>query len=425
MRRVLTATFVAAVTVGIAWLVAGLPGALTANIGPWSVRAPTSVAATLGVILLVALYFLVRLLVRIITLPRSWRRFQARNQRDGGDKAVSKTLLALAANEAPAAQRHARQARAMLGDTPQTLLLCAEAARLAGDEAAAAGLYRKLADRKDGAFLGLRGLLRQAIQNQDWVEAGVLARQAEALRPGATWLREARLRLASQTGAWHGALALAGPDAPLAALATAAADAETDPGAALKLARRAWKDDPSFAPAVLGYATRMREAGHERRAVDAVRAAWKTAPHPDLAAFVLAGATTPLARVKLAGQLAAANPEHPETRLMLARANLDAGLTGEARRYAEAVRATGLSQRRLFLLLAEIEEAEHGATEAGRAALREATQAGPDPRWHCSACGAGQTEWRASCDACHTPASLHWGQPGSVAMPLRIGHGDR
>ena len=238
MRRVLTATFVAAVTVGIAWLVAGLPGALTANIGPWSVRAPTSVAATLGVILLVALYFLVRLLVRIITLPRSWRRFQARNQRDGGDKAVSKTLLALAANEAPAAQRHARQARAMLGDTPQTLLLCAEAARLAGDEAAAAGLYRKLADRKDGAFLGLRGLLRQAIQNQDWVEAGVLARQAEALRPGATWLREARLRLASQTGAWQGALALAGPDAPLAALATAAADAETDPGAALKLARR-------------------------------------------------------------------------------------------------------------------------------------------------------------------------------------------
>ena len=47
--------------------------------------------------------------------------------------------------------------------------------------------------------------------------------------------------------------------------------------------------------------------------------------------------------MQAAQRLTEANPEHAESRLLLARTALEAGLTGEARRHAEAARTTGLT----------------------------------------------------------------------------------
>jgi len=91
-----------------------------------------------------------------------------------------------------------------------------------------------------------------------------------------------------------------------------------------------------------------------------------------------------------------------KSRLVLARAALTAGLTGEARRHAEAARAAGLDQRRLWMLLAEIE----GENEAGGQALRQALVAAPDPTWRCTACHAAQTTWQPACPACGTVGGL-------------------
>ena len=142
--------------------------------------------------------------------------------------------------------------------------------------------------RQDAAFLGLRGLLRNAIEHEDWSEATALARQAETVQPGAAWLRRERARLAVRAGNWSEALALADADAPKAALAAAAAEAEPDPWRAMRLAKQAWQDDPSLAPAALAYASRLRAAGRESRALAVIRHSWSIAPHPDLAAFALA-----------------------------------------------------------------------------------------------------------------------------------------
>src|SRR6185295_9129471 len=107
-----------------------------------------------------------------------------------------------------------RKARGLLGDTPQTLLLAAEAERLSGREEAAAETFRLLAGRSDARFLGLRGLLRQAMQKGDWAAAQALAREAEAVQPGAAWLREERAQLALQTRDWREALALSATEMP-------------------------------------------------------------------------------------------------------------------------------------------------------------------------------------------------------------------
>src|SRR6185437_8366688 len=192
----------------------------------------------------VLLYVLFRLLGAAVRLPRTLRARRAARNRRAGDAAQTRTLLALAAGETGEARREASRARRLLGDTPTTLLLAAEAGRIASRTDEAETAFRALADRPDAAFLGLRGLLRQAVEREDWTEASVLARQAEATQPGAAWLRRERARLAVRAGDWSDALALADPDAPKAALAAAAADAESDQGKATRLAHKAWKEDP-------------------------------------------------------------------------------------------------------------------------------------------------------------------------------------
>jgi HemY protein len=227
------------------------------------------------------------------------------------------------------------------------------------------------------------------------------------------WVRQERAQLAIRAGNWAEALELADSRPLQAALATAAANAEPDPARALRLARQAWKADPALTPAVVGYAERLRADGSDRRAKKVLTHGWTLAPHPDIAACALGPVTDPLARTRAAQDLAAANPERVESRLLLARTALEAGLTGEARRQAEAARATGLNQRRLWLLLAQIEEEERGDTEEGRLAqrdaLRHAAAADPDPGWRCTSCHTPQAAWHPACPVCATPGSIAWG----------------
>lgn len=416
MRRVLLVLVIAGLVLALAWGLASLPGTFSAQVGDISFEAASPVVALGSLLLFVLLYALFRLLGAAWRLPRSLRTRRMVRHRRGGDAAMTRTLLALAAGEAGDARREASRARRLLGDTPITLLLAAEAGRLAGRTDEAEGAFRALADRQDAAFLGLRGLLRQAVDREDWAEAAALARQAEAVQPGAAWLRRERARLAVRAGDWSDALALADADAPKAALAAAAADAEPDANRALRLAKSAWEEDPSLPAAALAYARRLRAAGRESRALAVIRHSWTLAPQPDLAAFALEPIAEPLARMQAAQKLTEANPEHAESRLLLARAALEAGLIGEARRHAEAARATGLNQRRLWLLLAEIDEADGGDL---RDALRHAATAEPDPQWRCTACHTAHTAWHPSCPDCFTVGSLRWSS-GGVVGPITI-----
>ena len=421
MRRVFFFLVASAVVLAIAFGLAILPGTVSAEIGSISltVRTPLAVLALILIILLA--YILLRLISLAFRLPRRFRLWRSGRDRARGDRALTRTLLSLAAGQANAAQHEAARARHLLGDTPQTLLLAAEAARLAerGDEAET--IYRRLAEQKEGAFLGLRGLFRQAVARGDWAEAARLARQAEATHPGGTWLRRDRQRAAIETGDWRAALALAEPPAR-AALAAAASEAEREPSMALKLAREAVAADPTLPAATLALARRLRAAGREGRAMAAIERAWERTPNPNLAEFVLAPLIDPLARAKAAQRLAAKNPDHPESRFLLARTALDAGLVGEARRHAEAMRASGIGWRRLWLLLAEITRAEADGKEspAEREALRAAATAEPDPTWRCGECGGETSRWQPLCPHCGAAGRLVWEtepRPAITSLP--------
>ncbi|WP_149538624.1 heme biosynthesis HemY N-terminal domain-containing protein [Siccirubricoccus phaeus] len=418
MRRALFVLALLGAAVALALWLAGVGGTVEIQVGDAWIGTSFPVALLALLLGFVVLHLLLNGIGALRRLPGRLRARRAARRRAEGDAAVTRVLVALAAGTAEAARLESRRARHLLGDTPQTLLLAAEAERLAGREAAAGELFRALAGREDARFLGLRGLLRQAMQEGDWDAAHALAKEAEAVHPGAAWLRQERAELALRTRDWREALALSPPDAPRAALALAAAAQETDPAKAAELERQAFEADHGFAPAALAHARRLEAAGSPRRARGVLEEAWLARPHPDLAGPYLAAEPDTLMQVKAAEGLIRRNPEAAESRLLLARTALAAGLTGRARAALEALVASGEADRRAFLLLAELEEAEQGETAEARAAqgrwLREAAKAPPEPRWRCGHCGAEHASWAPVCTACDTVGEIAWGN-GSTA----------
>ena len=405
MRRVLFLLAATGGAVALAWWLAGLPGTVAMSGFGYAVEAAAPVAILALGLGLAVLVLLLRLLLALLWVPRGWRLRAAARRRRQGDAAVAQALVALAAGEAAPARRAAAKAREKLGETAQTLLLDAESARLAGDLAAAQAGYIALAARPDGAFLGLRGQFRLAVARADWAEAGRLSEQAEALQPGGNWLRDARLRVAEETGRWARAGRLAGPDLPAELIATAAAQAEADPQAAARLAKQAWRANPGFPPAVLAHAAALRRAGHDRAAETVVQEAWRLAPHPDLAAFLLEPADDAAARLRVATTLSNAHPDHVETQFLLGRLHLAAGELREARHHAGRARELAEPTRRVLVLLADLAAAEGGDPAA---LLRAAATAPADPAWRCDACGTAQPRWHLVCPACHAQARMSW-----------------
>lgn len=404
---------------------ASLGGTVEIRVGEVEVVAPFAVALLALALLFLALHLLI---VGYGALRRWPARIRARRdarKRLEGEAAVTRALVALAAGTPELARLEVRRARERLGDTPQTLVLTAEAERLAGREEAASEAFHALASREDAKFLGLRGLLRQAIQREDWATAQRLAREAEAAQPGAAWLRRERETLALRTRDWREALALAAPGASQAPLALAAAMQEPDDRKATDLERTAFQSDKGFAPAALAYAQRLKAIASPRRGREVLTEAWKAKPHPDLAVAYLDGETEPLARAKAAEKLVQGNPKHPESHLLVGRLAAEAGLTGRARQELEALVASGAADRRAYLALSDLEEAEGGDTPETRAAqarwLRLAATAAPEPRWRCSSCATEHPGWHAVCPSCGSVGTIAWTSPQQLPVPVAEG----
>ncbi len=329
MRAALTFLIVAAIAVAVAWAVSLLPGTVAIQLGDLAFETSTPVAVLLAAILFILLYILFRLLGAVLRGPRRLRRWRAGRARARGDAAVTRAFIALAAGDASAARREAERARANLGNQPVALLLVAGAGKLAGREGEATAAYRALAAQPEAAFLGLRGLLRQAVERGDLVAAADLARQAENVQPGAAWLKTERLQIALRTGAWADALRLAPTNQPepRAALAAAVAESTANPGEARRLAKSAWEADPKLVPAALTYARRLRELARESVGQDVLRRTWAVVPHPDLAALALEPVGSRIERVRAGQRFVQNAPDLPDSHLLLARLSLDAGLT--------------------------------------------------------------------------------------------------
>ena len=433
MGRLLALIGLAAIAVAIAVWIADRPGTISIDWQGW--RIDSSVAVLVAAVGALALAFALalRLVGWLVRAPGLWRRRSHERRRRRGYQALTQGMVAVAAGDPEEASRQARRADVLLDEPPLTMLLSAQAAQLEGDEAAAKRYFTAMLDRPETAFLGLRGLLMQAMRAGDHAAALDLARRARRLRPDTPWVMTTLFDLEARAGEWRSAEATLAEAQRRRALPPAEArrrravvllarsrraEAESLPGDALDLASRAHDENPAFAPATAAYVRLLGASGRARKAEGVAERAWPAAPHPEIAAAhrALMPEASAVVQAQRAERLVGGAPDHPESRLAVAAAAIEAQLWGAARQQLEALLATAPSAR-AYRMLAEIEEGEHGDGAAAQKWLRLAADAPPAETWMCEKCGTAQSAWTPTCGHCGAVDGLSWRTPSTV-VPL-------
>lgn len=433
LRTVIFLLQLAILAAAAVWI-ADRPGQVTIR---WLGR---EITTEVGVLLLAV--FLLMLLAalgyhlwrRLLGAPGETLRAMGQSRRRRGLQALSNGLIAVAAGEVEEARRWSRKAEQLLDEPALTQLLAAQVAEIDGDHERAHQLFDAMLARPETRFLGLRGLVQQALAQGDTQAALRYVEEAHRLRPDTPWVLDTLFDLAERDGRLaeagrvlaearrRGVLPAAEADRRKAVVLLEDSLQQEQQGetpAAFDRAKQALRLSPELTAAAQAAARLAARLGKTREGERILERAWTLQPHPALAELYL-GLTRPgnaLARLRLLRRLTGGQPEHPETLLVLAGAAIEAERWSEARSILAPLEQAPADQRvaRLFALLAEVEEKDPAAAQAWReraAALPAA------PTWHCKACGQAQTLWQPRCARCGGFDSLVWsaGPPGEIAL---------
>lgn len=433
MRWIITFFILVVAAIAAHFFLSGNPGAIRLEWLGWRVEMEIGVAILFVVIFAILVVLLVQFLRLVVFSPHRLGRWFGRRRERKGMHALSMGMVAVAAGDPDEAGRQSRRATNMLSGVPLSNLLAAQTAQLKGDEAAARRYFEAMLDDPETEFLGLRGLLMQALRARDEARALKLALRARALRPKSPWLLQTLAELQTRNGDWEDALEtttaakrLGAYDdsetnrrlAIIQAQASRSLEQGGDEARALLFAKHAHKAAPDFVPAAIQLAHLHAARGDVRKAADVLARAWTKSPHPELAAAYrkLYPAETPIGLYRRLSKLTAGAPESTESRLVMARAAFEAGRFDDARALLEGVDDRQGGARR-YRMLAEIEEQQHGDSAAARRWLDKAAAFGQQQAWICGECGAGSTEWHSHCPECGAFGSVTWHNFGPDQLP--------
>ncbi len=396
IRILVFLSLLAAVGLGIAWIV-DQPGEVAVT---WlGQRIETSVGVSLGLLFIAAVLLnIVWTIIRFVfKLPSLMSLAAQARRRARGFAALSRGMIAAGAGDARTARKSAAEAKKHLHDEPLATLLSAQAAQLSGDRARAEAAFGQLAERRETRLLGLRGLHVEAQRRGDFEAAHHFAHEAHAVAP-LPWSAKAVLEHHTGNEQWQEALVALEShiEAKLvdkktgerqrAVLETAIAleKAASAPEEALRLAQAALRNAPDLVPALALAARLLARKGDLRKAAKLIEQAWPRCPHPDLAAVYLDlrpgnSSVDRLAKAQILLRLA---PREPESRLALARAALAARQFAAARDAMAPLIAEGERPTAgMCLVMAELENAEHGDHGQVRQWMARASRAPRDAVW--------------------------------------------
>ncbi len=357
---------------------------------------PLTLAFTLLVGLIVAIMIIWGILRTLFGAPSMLSRFFDNRKREKGYKALSQGLIAASSGDASTARKLTKESKRLLGQEPLVALLGTQTAILEGKRDEARENFKTMLADDSTKMVALRGLFLEAERQGEPEAARHYAEEAAKTDASLPWAGNAKLRYAASDGDWDSAIRTldsnrsAGLIDKIAAkrqravLLTGKAMAKEaeNPDYALKLSKEAHKLAKDLVPAATTFARVSTRLGDPKTATKIIEAAWKTEPHPELAeayAAITSGASVQ-ERLERAKKLASYKPEHPESKLALAIAAIDATEWQEARDALESILTTNPTER-AYLLMADIEEGQHGDKGRMRDWLARAVRAPADPAW--------------------------------------------
>ncbi|CDZ27129.1 HemY domain protein [Neorhizobium galegae bv. officinalis] len=382
---------------GFSWL-ADRPGLISITWQDHLIETSLMVAATAMVALVGAAMLLWWIVGVIWTSPYSVRRYFRARKRDRGYQALSTGLIAAGAGNALLARKMSLRTRGLISADQEPLihLLEAQAALIEGKHDEARKKFEQMAEDPETRELGLRGLYMEARRLGANEAARQYAEKAVEHAPYLPWAAQATLESRSQSGRWDDAIRLLNqqrmanilekPQAERwkAVLLTAKANdrLEGDPKGARDDAMAALKLAKDLVPAAVIAAKAWLREDNVRKAASTLEGVWKLGPHPEIAgAYIRArSGDSTVDRLKRAEKLEAMRPNNIESLLAVAQAALDAQQFKKARAKAEAA-ARMQPREAVYLLLADIEEAETGDQGRVRHWMAQALRAPRDPAW--------------------------------------------
>lgn len=368
---------------------------------------PTLMQAVLALSVLVLTAMMLWTLFRMImSSPEALSRYFSIKRKKKGIDALSHGLIALGSGDETMAYRHAMQARKTLPNDPMTLMLRAQAAEMQGDVLQASRLYESMLAASDTEIVGLRGLYKLALEQNELEPAEQYAARAVQRRPDLSWAVLSLFDLQCKRREWRAALAtldiasgrghiVSKKARRLRAVILTALSIELEDeymDEALSFAVEANRLAPTLIPAAVVAGRIYASQGKMSQAIKVIRKCWKIAPHPDLAvviAFARPGDSVRdrLERIK---SLAALTPGHKEAAIAVATAAIEAKDWASARQ-ALAPLVRGRPSQRVCTLMARIEAADQADMGQVREWLSRAIHAIKDPAW--VADGVVSDEW--------------------------------
>lgn len=373
-------------------------------------------------------------------------RYWARRSHRRGLAALTESLIALSAGDGKRADARARKAEMLLDEPALTRVVNAKAALLSGDKRRAQRYFEKLSADRNTEISGIKGLLDLSLEEGDTDRALRLARRAFQLQPKESSTLDALLGLQAQTGDWRGArdtliaktkaghlpkdIAARREAVLLLADARVAAE-EKEFERARKAVTEAIKKAPGLAPAAALATELLAREGQSRKASRVAIDAWRKSPHPSIATAFAAiePDESPDSRKQRFGQLTAAAPDHPETRMLAAELELSANRFDAAHKALGDLADTDPSAR-VCAIMAAVEKGNNGSEAMIRGWLAKALTASRGPQWICDNCGFIAPEFEPLCPNCDAFDTLTWresdndagDQASNAAMaPLLVG----
>jgi HemY protein len=409
------------------------------------------------IVLAAAIWLLFKLLGLLVAAFRfingddtALSRYFARHRERKGYEAVADSLLALASGEAREAAAKAQKAERYLDRPEITRLLYAQASEAAGERDRALETYKDLVRHQRTRFVGVRGLMRQKLEQGDEDTAMKLAEKAFALKPRHVETQDTLLRMQAKREDWEGARRVLSAklksgalpkdvykrrEAVLGLAEARAQLARGDAERARAEALEANRLSPELVPAAVLAARMLIERGETRRAEKVLRTCWAKLHHPDLAAAYadIAPGETPNDRIRRFAPLLKVDPDSPESRMLNAELHIAAEDFPGARRALGDMAESNPTARSLSLMAA-IERGEGAPEAVVRGWLARALSASRGPQWVCDVCGTVHGTWVPVCTKCEAFDSLAWTEPrrsgdvpalGSDMLPLLTGPADR
>jgi HemY protein len=420
-------TKVAILATGSIWLISQ-PGDLAFSFLGYSVRAQTGVFIIVLIAFILITFYLLQFVRSVLRTPQKISEHKQSYDQKIGYLSLTRGLVAVASGDSAKANQYAQKANKLLkGDNGLPLLLKAQAAHLNGQDDVANACYEELSTNKETAFLGVRGLMKAALEQGNETKALEYAKQGLKTQPHHPSLLKMVYNLSLKNQTWDEALKIS---SQLQKIKGQSVEKLNSDRIAIYLHRydqssqqafgelkAAYKLNSVFVPTVKRLVEHYMKLNKRRKAVSLIEATWKESPHPDLADMWMQLAPPQkkdanTKKLAWANKLVEMNPDSVQSQIAAAKMAIELEYWGEAKAYlmvAENIYATA----QVFHLRALAEKNITQSEDQVESLLAKASNAMPAKVWVCAQTGLTYDDWSAIAMPHESFNTIIWDVPGA------------